>query len=1306
MMKQLLGVIASAGTGGGGPGPGSDFPVIESYNTNTDPATNAGFITVTKPASVAIGDLLLFIVGDADTTATDNWTAPSGFFDAGHFGNATSDSHFSIFWRIADGTETATATANVSDTGDDIGAIYIRISNADQTAPISMVGAETTTAGLTVVASDITTPTDNNLVIALAAKDANQPTGWSFDNGFSSLHSFWFDADPSSGLFIGESDEATAGAIGATTLTIDDNSDGLVAMQFSIQPPQPTVEALIKIPAHTVGSDLTDFPIMIDLADMSAAFIAAVDASGDNIRAYEVDGTTVIPHDVTYFNKPDSRGRMYVKKTITEASDTEFLIKAETTGTARLAVGDTNGRNAVWSDYEVVWQFPETDNRTGNAYTQDVVDLEPHTEWITVDYHEFVGNPHQGLAVDGSNLITIDTNYFRRHTTSDFVTVAASNIDPVGDVNTDKGITALDHASDGCIVSGELWVPIGKYPPSGAHNEWLAVFDSTTLAYLRAYDVTSGTILNSSICYDGTSLFYCCDFDDGTVMRTYNSTGVLQSTITLSTSVSSAQGIEYVDGVIYIACSDANEATYAFETDGTYIGEVFRRPTVGIQEGLSYDGTSLWSLDGDGDLIRLQQVAGITDYRKLHYANINVNIPTLSTTWTMATSVYWSVEGGDLQHAFLSIGDGVTDANRASLAYDDGPDVISMWNSTDSWVAGSYNPGEYDTFRVAAMSDGTTNRKVWENGAATVDSPVSARPVSAGTDADFVVNASRTDNWEDGEGYYQNIWLRHEAMSDDWMFADHANMHDRANFYVVNDKYTDWRVLVDEGGHENYLSIQEIEMAAAASGTNLCTNGYAYAGTNRTGWGPEEAFDGDKVSTSHGWSVDKTVDTDRSEWWVAYSFTNPQDINELRLFARPDWGVHMPVSFRLQYLDGTVWKTKFSARYEPFWDDSETRAFTANVDHRTEGAARYWRVWGPTSDNGTNVHIAELEFRESHGGADVTTTGFAIQGGERVGFEGTYAFDNIATTSNSWGVATGTTSYDLRWIGQDFGAANDKDVVEIQMTSRADSFYSQTPTSFYIERSTDGVTYTPAWYVESMGATWTAADSRIYRSPWAADELRLIGENGTAGAQDTTDQSPAATTLTWGGGSEVSETQALHGQTKSIGINHDDLSGDTLTIPAIDFGSTSTDDFTVEVWFFSTTHNATYFHALMGNGDNSTAGSWSLFVRDDPNNYLDFRCQGGAVLLGATDIAEDEWHHAAICREGDDWYLYLDGVQQDTHTDAARSMYGAAAGAIHIGGNQAGVNDEWRGFLDKVRITKGFCRYPGGTTFNPPEYVG
>lgn len=555
----------------------------------------------------------------------------------------------------------------------------------------------------------------------------------------------------------------------------------LLAPAFSIDavPDIPIGVAFnVTVSSGTVGSDLTDFPLMIDLGHMPAGFWSAVRSDGGNVRAYESDGSTILPHDLTFIDTDRELGRLFVKKTILSASDTTVQVKVLTTAHVTLAVTEPAGRNAVWSDYESVWVFPSVENRTGVAHTQDTTGLEDYTPWVRQDYYgALAGDPHQGIATDGSGtFVTIDTNDLRKYTGDDLSTVVASNSDPVGDVITATGNANLNHLSDGCVIAGELWVPCNEYPVSGGHDEFLVVFNLSDLTVNRYYDVSAKGRHISGVAYNSAeSLIYAVDYNDGSSFVRFNLSGVAQSDVAAATTVDLIQGIEIVEGKILVNSSDEN--LYEFELDGAYNGIVHHDPHTGIGEGLCYDGELLYLLEGDGDLSVVKKDDDHFDWTKSHYDRASIDVPR-STIWTAATSVFWTVTDGDTQSQFLDI---VTDTSNTGtgLMYDDGPDVVGMWNNTDSWLHSTTNPGYKDTFRVAFAHNGTTERKVHVDGTAWKDSGVSARAGGSDTNMSLLLGS------DDGEGYFQHTWLRGEYMSDDWMAADADNMNSPATFYTV-----------------------------------------------------------------------------------------------------------------------------------------------------------------------------------------------------------------------------------------------------------------------------------------------------------------------------------------------------------------------------------------------------------------------------------------------------------------------------------------------------------------------------------------
>lgn len=119
----------------------------------------------------------------------------------------------------------------------------------------------------------------------------------------------------------------------------------------------------ITVPSGQVSSNVTSFPVYLDLADMPAGFWSAVTGTGSNIRIKQ--GGSVIPFDLVTINTGASTGRLFFKADLLSASNNVFTL--DLTGSALLAVGDANGRNATWTRFNRVYDGNNNADRTGNG---------------------------------------------------------------------------------------------------------------------------------------------------------------------------------------------------------------------------------------------------------------------------------------------------------------------------------------------------------------------------------------------------------------------------------------------------------------------------------------------------------------------------------------------------------------------------------------------------------------------------------------------------------------------------------------------------------------------------------------------------------------------------------------------------------------------------------------------------------------------------------------------------------------------------------------------------------------------------
>jgi hypothetical protein len=160
--------------------------------------------------------------------------------------------------------------------------------------------------------------------------------------------------------------------------------------------------------------------------------------------------------------------------------------------------------------------------------------------------------------------------------------------------------------------------------------------------------------------------------------------------------------------------------------------------------------------------------------------------------------------------------------------------------------------------------------------------------------------------------------------------------------------------------------------------------------------------------------------------------------------------------------------------------------------------------------------------------------------------------------------------------------------------------------------------------------------------------------------------------------------------------------GDWLDIPASTEFNFGTGDFTVELWYYpiqrgrysrilgsNQDHPFSIYHGQDINSGNPTVGL-------GPSSAAWFT-NASSISLGA--VTNNQWVHLAVVRQGDTFRVYKDGVQQGTgSTDSAAQSVGNIT-SFRVGRNGDFYN---KCLIDDIRVTKGVCRYPGGTTFTPP----
>ena len=163
-----------------------------------------------------------------------------------------------------------------------------------------------------------------------------------------------------------------------------------------------------------------------------------------------------------------------------------------------------------------------------------------------------------------------------------------------------------------------------------------------------------------------------------------------------------------------------------------------------------------------------------------------------------------------------------------------------------------------------------------------------------------------------------------------------------------------------------------------------------------------------------------------------------------------------------------------------------------------------------------------------------------------------------------------------------------------------------------------------------------------------------------------------------------------------------DGTGDYLTTVLSQNLQFGTGDFTIELWtyFISRGPNGTCF---IGNYNSFTTGALALFAGHGSANTSKYQVAYNGVfpsIQSTTSIITNQWAHIALVRSGTTITLYINGTADGTATGASASLNGVGSSMFIGTAGDAPTNYVMNGYIDDLRITKGYARYTAN--FTPP----
>ena len=150
---------------------------------------------------------------------------------------------------------------------------------------------------------------------------------------------------------------------------------------------------------------------------------------------------------------------------------------------------------------------------------------------------------------------------------------------------------------------------------------------------------------------------------------------------------------------------------------------------------------------------------------------------------------------------------------------------------------------------------------------------------------------------------------------------------------------------------------------------------------------------------------------------------------------------------------------------------------------------------------------------------------------------------------------------------------------------------------------------------------------------------------------------------------------------------------DYLQAPTNQIYAFGTGNFTIEFWVYANSWTTTASTVVR------IAGASDWVCQFDGSGVMNFYANGAAQLVDSGSPSTGVWTHYAIVRSGTSLKMYRSG------TSVASATYATSIGASNVllvgcGGDSNNTLYCLNGYIDELRITKGYARYTA--TFTPP----
>lgn len=241
---------------------------------------------------------------------------------------------------------------------------------------------------------------------------------------------------------------------------------------------------------------------------------------------------------------------------------------------------------------------------------------------------------------------------------------------------------------------------------------------------------------------------------------------------------------------------------------------------------------------------------------------------------------------------------------------------------------------------------------------------------------------------------------------------------------------------------------------------------------------------------------------------------------------------------------------------------------------------------------------------------------------------------------------------------------------------------------------TNSATLAAAGYAGYVSNLRVVNGAAIYTTPFvpptapvtAITNTQLLVNSTNGGIFDNTTVNDLETV----GSAQVSTTTVKYG-TGSMYFNG--VSGTGIRIasnPALALGS---GDWTIECWAYYAAIGGAGNGTLYEQRDGSATAVPLIYLNGSTLTYY----TGGAARITGNAMSTGQWYHIAVCRASGSTRMFVDGTQVGT-TYADTTNY--VQTAVYLGSDYLTTGNLLNGYIDDLRVTKGYARYTAN--FTPP----